>query len=280
MKNHPAFDPHAVREPAVAGMFYPAQPRALAQEVQQHVDAGLGDPTPPPKAIIAPHAGYLYSGPIAGSAFKPWRPLRGQVQRVILIGPSHHCYFQGLALSPHGQWDTPAGRFIVDAEAIEQLARLPGVHFSADAHREEHALEVELAFVHATLGPVKIVPILTGEVDDDTVAEALATVWGGPETRLVVSSDLSHYYDYRTAQKLDRATAEAIEDLAPGQIHPTQACGRLAIQGLLQVADDQHLHPLTLDLRNSGDTAGRKDRVVGYGAFAFCPPPPPDAPRP
>jgi AmmeMemoRadiSam system protein B len=271
MKNHPTFDAQAVREPAVAGMFYPGQPHALEQEVQQYLETGLGAPPAPPKAIIAPHAGYLYSGPIAGSAFKPWRGLRGKIKRVVLIGPSHHCYFHGLALSPHGQWDTPAGRFTVDADAIEQLARLPGAHFSAEAHREEHALEVELAFLHATLGPVQIVPILTGEVDDDTVAEALGLVWGGPETLIVVSSDLSHYYDYRTAQKLDRATADAIEELAPGEIHPPQACGRLAIQGLLQMAEDQGLTPLTVDLRNSGDTAGRKDRVVGYGAFAFCP---------
>ncbi|WCJ58645.1 AmmeMemoRadiSam system protein B [Fontisphaera persica] len=280
MKNHPVFNPQAVREPAVAGMFYPGQRHALEQEVQQHLNAGVEVSAPAPKAVIAPHAGYLYSGPIAGSAFKPWRAWRGKIQRVVLIGPSHHCYFQGLALSPHGQWDTPAGRFTVDAAAIEQLARLPGVHFSAEAHREEHALEVELAFLHATLGPVPIVPILTGEVDDDTVAEALGTVWGGPETLIVVSSDLSHYYDYRTAQKLDRATADAIEDLAPGEIHPPQACGRLAIQGLLQVAADQKLTPLTVDLRNSGDTAGRKDRVVGYGAFAFCPPPPTNHPTP
>lgn len=273
MKNHPVFDPHAVREPAVAGMFYPCQRQPLEHEVRQYLDAGQSAGVPPPKAIIAPHAGYLYSGPIAGSAFKAWRGLRGKIKRVVLVGPSHHCFFHGLALSPHGQWDSPVGRFTVDPRAIEQLARLPAVHFSAEAHREEHALEVELAFLHATVGQVAIVPILTGEVDDDTVAEALGVVWDGPETLIVVSSDLSHYYDYHTAQKLDRATADAIEELAPAEIHPPQACGRLAIQGLLQLAADQDLTAATLDLRNSGDTAGRKDRVVGYGAFAFSPAP-------
>jgi len=271
MKNTRSFDPEAVRQPAVAGMFYPAYRQALEKEVHEYLDAGQGQHPTAPKAVIAPHAGYLYSGPIAGSAFKAWRGLHGKVKRVVLIGPSHHCYFRGLALSPQGQWETPAGRFTVDAAAIDQLARLPDVHFSAEAHAEEHALEVELAFLQATLGPVQIVPILTGEVDDDTVAEALGILWGGPETLIVVSSDLSHYYDYSTAQKLDRATADAIEELAPGEIHPPQACGRLAIQGLLQVAEDCELTPATLDLRNSGDTAGRKDRVVGYGAFAFYP---------
>jgi AmmeMemoRadiSam system protein B len=272
MKTKEKFEPQAVRPAAVAGTFYPGPARSLEPAVQNYLAGGRGDSGPIPKAVVAPHAGYVYSGPIAGSACQAWRAWRGRVQRVVLIGPSHFHHFNGLALSPHGLWATPLGQVKVDAAGVEQLAHLPDTGFFGAAHAEEHSLEVELPFLQAALGEFTIVPILTGEVSDDTVAEALGLLWGGPETVVMVSSDLSHYYDYDTARKLDRATADAVEALDPGQIHPQQACGRLAIQGLLQIAADQHLRAATWDLRNSGDTAGSKDRVVGYGAFAFAAP--------
>lgn len=267
-----AFDPQATRPPAVAGMFYPRAAHELERDVQLYLKEGQITSGPIPKAVVAPHAGYIYSGPIAGSAFQAWRARRGQVKRVVLIGPSHFHHFSGLALSPHGIWSTPLGLVQVDAAGVEQLAGLSDAHFSETIHAEEHSLEVELAFLQTVLGKFTLVPVLTGDVSDDVMAETLGILWGGPETVVVVSSDLSHYYDYQTARKLDRATADAIEALDPGQIHPQQACGRLAIQGLLQVALDQNLTAATWDLRNSGDTAGRKDRVVGYGAFAFAAP--------
>lgn len=273
MKSAPVFDPQAVRPPAVAGMFYTEHPRQLAQEVKAHLDHGLGEARDFPKAIIAPHAGYVYSGPIAGSAFKPWLHHRETIKRVVLIGPSHHVAFDGLALSHYGLWRSPLGLVKVDAAAIEQIARRPQVRFFEAAHEREHSLEVELAFLQSTLAEFSIVPIVTGDVGDDAVADVIATLWGGPETVIVISSDLSHFYDYATACKLDRATADAIEALDPGAIHPRQACGRLAIQGLLQAAQDRKCAAATVDLRNSGDTAGSKDRVVGYGAFSFVVPP-------
>jgi AmmeMemoRadiSam system protein B len=262
-------NPNAIRSPAVADAFYPADPRQLTQMVDTYVREGRGETPAFPKAIIAPHAGYIYSGPIAGSAFKSWRAHRDQIKRVVLIGPSHYVAFAGLALSQYGVWEGPLGKVSVDAAAVAALSALPQVQFFDEAHDQEHSLEVELAFLQRILKDFAIVPVVTGEATDDEVAEAIARLWGGPETVFVISSDLSHYLDYTTARKLDRATADAIEALAPANIHHHQACGRLAIQGMLQVAVQMKLTVATVDLRNSGDTAGRKDRVVGYGAFVF-----------
>jgi AmmeMemoRadiSam system protein B len=264
-------NPNSCRPSAVGGRFYAANPRLLAGEVERFLAEGLGETGGFPKAIIAPHAGYQFSGPIAGSAFRPWRQHQAQIQQVILIGPSHYASFAGLALSQHGVWRTPLGEVTVAAKTVERICHLPGVHFAEEAHLPEHSLEVELPFLQTTLKSFSVVPILTGEVSDDDVAELIGLLWDEPGTVFVISSDLSHYYDYNTASQMDRATADAIEELQPSQIHPSQACGRLAIQGLLQVAEDKKCQSVTVDLRNSGDTAGSKDRVVGYGAFTFTP---------
>jgi hypothetical protein len=211
----------------------------------------------------------VYSGPIAGSAFSPLASLRGRVTRVVLMGPAHRVAFAGLAVPETEAFATPLGLMRVDDEARAALLALPDILASDRAHAGEHSLEVELPFVQEVLGEVSIVPIVVGDATDAEAAEALDRVWGGPETCVVVSSDLSHYYSYSRAQRLDRATARAIEQLSPEDIGEEQACGRVGVRALLLVARARSLRATTLDLRNSGDTAGTRGEVVGYGAFSF-----------
>jgi AmmeMemoRadiSam system protein B len=223
----------------------------------------------PAKALVAPHAGYQYSGPIAASAFAPLNRRRG-IERVVLVGPSHRFDFEGVATTGAKGFATPLGIVPVDRAAVEQIEQLPQVRRFERAHADEHSLEVELPFLQQALGRFALVPLVTGDADDAAVAEVLAALWGGPETLVVVSSDLSHYYDYDTAQALDRHTAEAIGVFSPRAIRPEHACGRVAIRGLLHHLGTGRAQAVTLDLRNSGDTAGARDRVVGYGAFALA----------
>jgi AmmeMemoRadiSam system protein B len=262
----------AVRSPAVAGTFYPRGAPELRQAVRDYVAAALSRATvsPPPKAVIAPHAGYVYSGPVAGSAFALLAPLRGRITRVVLVGPAHRAYFPGLALPQAKAFATPLGLVRVDTEAAAGLlAGSPGVIASDDAHAGEHSLEVELPFVQEVLGDVAVVPIAIGDATDVETAEALDRLWGGPETCVVVSSDLSHYLPYATAKHLDEQTARAIEELRPEDIGEDQACGCVGVRALLRVARERGLRATRCDLRNSGDTAGPRDGVVGYGAFAL-----------
>ena len=260
-----------VRAPAVAGTFYPREPRSLRAAVRAYL--AEADPRTlalDPKAIIAPHAGYVYSGPVAGSAFAPLELRRREVTRVVLMGPAHRALFSGLAVPEASAFATPLGLVRIDAVALRPLLALPGVRASDRAHAGEHSLEVELPFVQEVFGDVAIVPILVGDATDEAAAGALERVWGGPETRIVVSSDLSHYLPYAEAERLDRATARAIERLSPAGIGDAQACGCTGVRGLLRVAKRRNLQATTLDLRSSGDTAGARDEVVGYGAFAIA----------
>lgn len=227
----------------------------------------------PAKAVIAPHAGYIYSGPIAGSAFASWTGSGDKVQRVVLIGPSHRLAFDGVALTRAAAFATPFGSVPVDQESLSRISSLPQVRFLEAAHEHEHSLEVELPFLQRVLGDFALVPLVVGEATDAEVAEVLERLWGGPETRFVISSDLSHYYDYETAKEIDQWTAEAIEALRPADIGTEHACGRIPIRGLLEIARQCKLKALTVDLRNSGDTAGSQDQVVGYGAFVLTEPP-------
>jgi MEMO1 family protein len=262
-----------VRPPAVAGRFYPADPtelRNLIATLLAQVPPATG---PAPKALIAPNAGYLYSGPIAASAYAQFMPARDVIQRVILLGPSHYVALDGLATSSAEAFATPLGLVPLDREAIRQLRSLPQVMELDEAHAQEHSLEVHLPFLQTVLGGFTLVPLAVGDAAPEDVAKVLETLWDGPETRFVVSSDLSHYHDLQTAQRLDRATADAIEALKPNGIGEERACGRIPIRGLLQVARQHHLRARTVDLRTSGDTAGPRDQVVGYGAFAFEEPP-------
>lgn len=259
-----------VRSPAQAGRFYPDGEILLRASVERYLGEARRTDFDP-KAIIAPHAGYVYSGPVAGSAFAPWSglPEAGQVRRIVLMGPSHQSAFEGVALSAARAFETPLGQVPVDAEACTQLETLPGVKYLDEAHATEHCLEVELPFLQCIFGHFALVPLVVGRASDHQVADILEKVWGGPETRFVISSDLSHYLDYESAGALDRATAKAIEKLEPQEIREHQACGRIPIRGLLVAAQRMGLKAHGVDLRNSGDTAGSKDRVVGYGAFVF-----------
>jgi len=261
-----------VRSPAVAGTFYPGTRRELDAVVRRCL--GEAPPLPEgaavPKAVIAPHAGYVYSGPIAGSAYARLAPARGRVERVVLVGPSHRVPLRGLAVPDADFFATPLGEVPLDRAALERVLELPQVRRLDAAHELEHSLEVHLPFLQIVLGDFSLVPLVAGDASGDEVAEVLELLWGGPETLLVISSDLSHYYDYATARRMDAATTRAIESLRPEALGFEDACGRVPIQGLLVAARHHDLHAETLDLRNSGDTAGPRDRVVGYGAWAFA----------
>ncbi|OGI47922.1 MAG: AmmeMemoRadiSam system protein B [Candidatus Muproteobacteria bacterium RIFCSPHIGHO2_01_60_12] len=258
----------SVRNPAVAGLFYPDNPRELHALVANYL-AAVSASGVVPKAIIAPHAGYIYSGPIAASAYARIKPARGRIARVVLLGPAHRVGFRGLALSSADYFQTPLGRITVDHEAVNKISRLPQVRVMDAAHAQEHSLEVHLPFLQEVLGEFSLVPLVVGDAGPEEVAEVLDALWGGPETLIVISSDLSHYHDYKTAQKLDRATSQAIEQLRPEDIQYDHACGRNPVNGLLRVAQKLGLKAKTIDLRNSGDTAGTHDKVVGYGAYIF-----------
>jgi len=240
--------------------------------VERYLDEAGPPAGPPPKALIAPHAGYVYSGPIAASAYNLLRPVRGQIEHVILLGPCHRVPVRGLALSGADAFETPLGNVSVDKAACEKALVFPQVEVFDATHELEHSLEVHLPFLQIVLGDFQVVPMVVGEAAPDSVAEVLDALWGGPETLIVISSDLSHYLDYDSARKIDGQTCQAIESLDPSKIAREGACGRFPVGGLLAVARKRGLRVTTLDLRNSGDTAGPRDRVVGYGSWAFAEP--------
>ncbi len=259
-----------IRQAAVAGRFYPADPDELRALVTDCI--GSAEPAPPgptPKAVIAPHAGLIYSGPIAGSAYARLLPDRDTITRIVLLGPAHRVPFAGLASSSAEVFETPLGGIPIDTASVRVASRLPQVSIVDAAHAREHSLEVHLPFLQELLPHFELVPFVVGDALPSEVAEVLGALWGGNETRIVISSDLSHYHDYATAQRLDRATSEAIEALDDDAIGHDGACGRNAINGLLFAARSRGMHGVTIDLRNSGDTAGPRDQVVGYGAYAF-----------
>jgi AmmeMemoRadiSam system protein B/AmmeMemoRadiSam system protein A len=260
-----------IRPAAVAGTFYPERAAALKEAVRALL-IEAGEPAadaPAPKAVIAPHAGYVYSGAVAARAYARLRPLRGAVRRVVLIGPCHRLAVRGLAVPSAKAFACPAGTLPIDTAAIEDLSGMACVRVSDAAHAEEHCLEVHLPFLHAVLGEVSIVPILVGDAAPADVAAVLERLWDGPQTRIVVSSDLSHYLAYDAARDLDEKTCRAIEALDGDAIAYEQACGRTPIRGMLAASRRRGLTVQTLDLRNSGDTAGDRRRVVGYGAWAL-----------
>lgn len=260
---------HAHIQPAgVAGMFYPAQADACANMVDS-VLAGARRVPVMPKAVIAPHAGFAFSGPIQASAYAPLAARRGEISRVVILAPAHRVGFSGLALSPAEGWETPLGVLPVDWAWLGRILNLPHVAVDATPFAREHALEVQLPFIQRALGEVAICPVLVGGAAPDLVAAALRALWGGPETAIVISSDLSHYHDDATARAKDGAAAEAIETLRGDALSGELACGHRAIAGLLREAQGRDLRVTALDLRNSGATSGQMDRVVGYGAFAF-----------
>jgi len=264
-----------IRPPAVAGQFYSDDSAGLDGSIRSYmdlarsgaaeaetIDSGL-------KAVIVPHAGYVYSGPVAASAFLRVAGVAGRIRRVVLLGPSHRVWIQGLASSSAEAFATPLGEVPLDREAIALAETLPQVVVDDVAHAQEHSLEVQLPFLQWVLGDFKLVPFAVGEASTEEVSEVLELLWGGDETLIVISSDLSHYYDYETARRLDAETTHAIEALRPEDLGAESACGRIPVRGLLAAARHHGLAAHTLDLRSSGDTAGSHDQVVGYGAWAF-----------
>ena len=260
------------RPPAVAGTFYPGFPRALEDAVRAYLaQAEAEAPTSigsTPQALIAPHAGYVYSGPVAASAYSRIAPRAGEIRRVVLIGPAHRVWVRGLAAPEADAFETPLGRIAIDRAALDRVLALPQVAASDAPHAREHSLEVHLPFLQVLLGDFALVPLVAGDASGGEVAQVLAALWGGPETLVLVSTDLSHYHDYATARRIDAATTRAIETCAAESIDSEQACGYVGLQGLLLFARNRGLRVRALDVRNSGDTAGSRDSVVGYGSYA------------
>ncbi len=259
-----------IRPAAVAGMFYPGDRQGLEREVRRMLEAARAQPLRP-KALIVPHAGYVYSGPVAATAYALLEDLRHDIRRVVLLGPVHRVWVRGLALPAVDAFATPLGVIPLDGQTMAMLRKLPQVEVNEAAHALEHSLEVHLPFLQTVLEDFTLVPLAVGGATPQQVAEVLELAWGGDETLIVVSSDLSHYLPYEAARERDQATAQAILRLETDLIGE-EACGAHPINGLLLAARRHHLTPHLLDLRNSGDTAGDKGRVVGYAAFALTEP--------
>lgn len=265
-----------VRPPAVAGMFYPLAASALNDMVagllREAADLGTATAGPVPKALVVPHAGYIYSGSTAALGYARVAPSRGKVTRVILLGPTHRVAVDGIALPGADVFTTPLGPVrIVSGAALATLQGLPQVCVSPAAHAEEHSLEVHLPFLQRTLGDVEVLPLAVGRATPAQVAEVIDALWGGPETLIVVSSDLSHYLPYAHAQQVDGDTVGRLLAL-DGPITHDQACGATPVNGLLVAAARHRLVPELLGMCTSGDTAGDRRRVVGYASIAFLEP--------
>jgi hypothetical protein len=257
----------SVRQPAVAGMFYPRQPAELSAMLNGFL-ADAGEATIRPKVLIVPHAGYIYSGAIAAHAYALLRPLREVIRRVVLLGPVHRVWTPGLALPGVEAFDTPLGRVPLDLEAIAAISDLPQVSIHPAAHAQEHSLEVHLPFLQTMLDDFRLVPLAVGGATPEAVVKVLERLWGGEETLIVVSSDLSHFLTHAQAREVDQATVDRILAFDASLVGE-QACGCHPLNGLLLAAKRKGLIPHLLDLRNSGDTAGDRDRVVGYVSIAY-----------
>lgn len=269
---------HAVRSPAVAGSFYPADPRTLRPMIagfldgaRPHVDAGR----PTPKAVVAPHAGYVYSGSTAGLAYAEVERRRDEVSRVVLLGPCHRVAVRGLALPGARAFRTPLGDVPL-ADVAGQ--RLPHVVSSPDVHRLEHSLEVHVPFLQTVLGDFELAAFAVGDAAPHEVGAVIEALWGGPETLVVISTDLSHYLAYDDARRVDAETIDQVLAL-DGVVDHRRACGAGPLNGLLDVCRTRSLRPELLGACNSGDTAGDKHRVVGYASFAVREGAPPSAPE-
>jgi AmmeMemoRadiSam system protein B len=221
------------------------------------------------KGVIAPHAGYVYSGPVAATAYATLRARAQEIEKVVLLGPAHRVYLQGLALPAAKRFATPLGEIPIDEELAARVLTLPFVTRSDQAHALEHSLEVHLPFLQRILPRFRLLPLVVGDATPEQVAAVLELCWGGPETAIVISSDLSHYHPYTEASRLDHATAEWIVHTSEPGLDPHRACGARCIDGLVALGRRRPLELELLDLRNSGDTAGGRDQVVGYGAFAI-----------
>lgn len=260
----------SIRQAAVAGYFYPAEAQVLRAQVERMLAGALPlERVPPPKALIVPHAGYIYSGAVAATGYAAAAKLRDSVRRVVLIGPAHRSVVPMFALPAAQAFATPLGEIPLSRNDWMALSARDGMMVDDSPHLYEHSLEVQLPFLQTVLGAFELVPILVGCATGRQVADLLTGLWGGPETLIVVSSDLSHFHPYEEARHCDRVTVEQIVRMRPGLDHE-QACGATPVNGLLETAREFGLEPHLLDLRNSGDTAGDRARVVGYASIAFC----------
>ena len=251
-----------------AGTFYPADATRLRRTITEYLNVS-SLPGPPPKAIIVPHSGYLLCGTVAASAYVSLTTLRGTITRIVLLGPAHWTPFSGLAATRAKTFITPLGVVPVEQKVIKRILSLPFVHVVEEAYAREHGIEVQLPFLQEVLEDFSVVPLLVGDVPPAQIAEVIDLLWGGRETLIIISSDLSHYHDYNTARRLDYTTAQAIEALQPQHICAEHACGWRVIQGLLCTAQKHGMRAKTVVLRNSADTDEQRNEVVGYGSFLF-----------
>jgi len=249
-------------------MFYPDDRDTLETTVHQMLDQALEYPAAVPKALIAPHAGYVYSGPVAASAYRLLENAADRITRVVLLGPAHRVHLRGLAFPSVDAFATPAGEIPIDRPAVESALALPATTISDEAHAMEHCLEVHLPFLQAVLGSFELVPIVVGDCPPEDIARVLECLWGGDETLIVVSSDLSHYHAYDVARERDARTTAKILSRSTN-LTGEEACGAYAINGLMLAVRGFGLSVHALDVRNSGDTAGDRQQVVGYGAYAI-----------
>jgi len=262
-----------IRLPAVAGLFYPGDANILHHDIQKYLDSSkVKTLERVPRAIIVPHAGYVYSGAVAASAYKQIIPFKHKINRVVLLGPSHRVAFTGLAVPESDVFNTPFGNISIDLEMVKKILTLPQVSVSERAHYEEHSLEVQLPFLQEILDDFSLVPIVVGDVERHDVADVIKLLLKNGKntnTLIVISTDLSHYHEYDEANKRDHATSDAIVHLEPEYIGFDDACGRNGLNGMLTVAEQKQYTIELLDLKNSGDVSGSKERVVGYGAYVI-----------
>ena len=257
-----------IRPAAVADMFYSANSSELAAQVFDFMDSDEIINIVP-KALIVPHAGYVYSGSTAGKGYALAKKLIPVVNKIVLIGPCHRVWIEGLAIPNCQYFETPLGRITIDSTSLLELAKFPQVVISNQAHEQEHSLEVQLPFLQSIFSQFELIPMVVGDISTEALVKVLEFLWGGEETLIVISSDLSHFLDYDTAVAIDNKTSQAIENFDSESISSEMACGCSGIKALLQVANNKNLQVKTIHQCNSGDTAGSKDRVVGYGSYAI-----------
>jgi len=256
-----------IRPAAVAGQFYAADPQQLLTDVLQYLAAARANLSIQPKALIVPHAGYIYSGPVAASAYKLLEAVSTRIRQVILLGPSHRVALNGVATSDANFYETPLGKIKINRDFCTGAEQLSFVHQNNLAHKDEHSLEVQLPFLQTVLDDFELTPLVVGDCNSDDIASLLTLFFDADDTLFVISTDLSHFHDYATASHKDQLTSAAIEALQSDKISYDDACGRNPLNGFLTLARQKQLNIKQLDLRNSGDTAGDKNRVVGYGAY-------------
>lgn len=260
----------SVRPEAFAGQLYPQDERVLRMQIAELLAAAVPlEQISPPKAVIVPHAAYLYSGAVAASAYRTLAGLRDRIRRVVMLGPAHQAATRDFVIPAAQAFSTPLGEVPLNHADWLMLQARDDVRIDDALHCAEHGLEVQLPFLQTLFDSFSLVPVLAGDVSGESMAGLLEMLWGGPETLLVISSGLSQHLPYRQAQWVDRSTVEQVLDLNPGLGHE-QACGAPLINGLVLAARRRGLRPHLLDLRNSGDTAGDRGRVFGYASIAFC----------